>query len=70
MIYGVAIHPDASPICASAIIDRSMPTVGGIIGVGIFKGLENYVGAGILMGASVKNYERAKKSYVTFKGIF
>ena len=44
-----------------------MPTVGGIIGVGIFKGLENYNGAGIVMGIPIKSYERAKKSFVTFK---
>ncbi len=33
-VYGVGIHPDASGICASAIVDRSSPVTGGIIAVG------------------------------------
>ena len=67
-VHGLAIHPDASSICVSAIIDKSIPTAGGIIGMGIFKGLDNYAAAGIVMGVSVKSYERAKKSFITFKG--
>jgi hypothetical protein len=33
-VYGVGIHPDASSICASAIVDRSSPVTGGTIAVG------------------------------------
>ena len=33
-VYGVGIHPDASGICASAIVDRSCPVTGGIVAVG------------------------------------
>lgn len=88
IVYGLAVHPDASMICASSIVDKStnryklaiisaflsvliylgMPLVGGVVGIGVFKGLEGYQGGGIVMGLGIRAYDRAKLSYVTFKG--
>ena len=45
-----------------------MPLTGGVIAIGIFKGLENYQGGGIVSGLGIKGYDRAKLSYTTFKG--
>lgn len=41
---GLSIHPEESPICISAIVDRAMSYYGGIISVNIFKGLPSYSG--------------------------
>jgi len=41
-VKGIGIHPDDSSICKSAIIDRAMPVVGGIIGVGLYTGISKY----------------------------
>jgi len=38
-VYGWAIHPEDSSICMSALVDRSIPYVGGIIGINILTGL-------------------------------
>lgn len=41
-IFGTAIHPEESSICRSALVDRSMPLTGGLVGVGITYGLPGY----------------------------
>ena len=42
-VYGKGIHPDISPICLSALVDRAVSEYGGIISISIFPGLEKYV---------------------------
>ena len=42
-VYGKGIHPDNSPICLSALIDRAVSEYGGIISISIFPGLEKYL---------------------------
>lgn len=42
-VYGRGIHPDVSPICLSALIDRAVSEYGGIISISIFPALEKYV---------------------------
>jgi hypothetical protein len=42
---GIGIHPEESPICINAIVDRAMSFYGGVIAVSIFKGLPSYTGA-------------------------
>lgn len=41
---GMGIHPEDSPICINAIIDRAVSFYGGIISVNIYKGLHSYTG--------------------------
>lgn len=41
-VQGMGIHPSASPICESAIIDKAMPPYGGVIAINIFQGLKSY----------------------------
>lgn len=42
-VFGTGIHPENSPICLSAMIDRAMSEYGGIISISIFPGLEKYL---------------------------
>jgi len=39
----MGIHPEESSICKSAIIDNSMTLMGGIVGVGTYKGIGAYM---------------------------
>jgi hypothetical protein len=41
---GLGIHPEESPICINALIDRAISFYGGLITVNIFKGLDSYTG--------------------------
>ena len=41
---GLGIHPENSPICINAIIDRAMSFYGGHIAVSVFSGLPSYTG--------------------------
>jgi hypothetical protein len=41
---GMGIHPEESPICINALVDRAISFYGGIITVNIFKGLSSYSG--------------------------
>jgi len=41
-VYGLSIHPDASPICLSALVDNAVSFYGGIISISILAGLNNY----------------------------
>ncbi len=41
-VYGLGIHPEKSPICLSAIVDRAISLYGGIISISIFPGLDSY----------------------------
>lgn len=41
-VYGLSIHPDASPICLSALVDNAISYYGGIISISILAGLNNY----------------------------
>jgi len=42
-IYGTGIHPEHSPICLSALVDRAISEYGGIIQISIYPGLEKYL---------------------------
>jgi LCCL domain/Scavenger receptor cysteine-rich domain len=42
-VYGTGIHPDNSPICLSALVDKAVSEYGGIISISIFPGLEKYL---------------------------
>lgn len=41
---GLGIHPEESPICINAMVDRAISFYGGIIAVSIYKGLPSYTG--------------------------
>lgn len=41
-VYGLAIHPEDSSICMSALVDKSMPFTGGVIGMNVLSGLSKY----------------------------
>lgn len=41
---GMGIHPEESPICMNALVDRAISFYGGYISVNIFKGLDSYTG--------------------------
>jgi hypothetical protein len=68
-VLGMGIHPRESPICLSAIVDRSVSIYGGLISVGIFPGLRIYAGYEMKMfGIDIKPYnESSKISFVTAK---
>lgn len=41
---GLGIHPEDSPICINAIVDRAVSFYGGIIAISIYSGLPSYTG--------------------------
>ena len=41
---GLGMHPEESPICINALVDRALSFYGGVISVNIFKGLSSYTG--------------------------
>ena len=41
-VFGLAIHPDVSPICLSALVDNAISYYGGIISISILPGLDQY----------------------------
>jgi hypothetical protein len=41
---GLGIHPEESPICINALVDRALSFYGGVISVNIYKGLSSYTG--------------------------
>ena len=41
---GLGIHPEDSPVCINAIIDRAIPVYGGKIILSIHNGLKSYTG--------------------------
>ena len=62
------MHPEESWICSSAIVDRAMPVFGGLIGVGISKGLEHYPHSDTeIFGVTVEDFSKSHKSFFTFK---
>ena len=44
-----------------------MPLVGGVIGVGVTKGLDNYDKANAVNGIDIKSYTKSSKSFFTYK---
>ena len=63
---GIGIHPEEASVCAAAFIDQSIPFEGGLVGIGIAKGLESYEG-GSLKNIDVSGFQKSKRSFVTFK---
>ena len=41
---GMGIHPEESPICINALVDRAVSFYGGIIAISVFMGLPSYTG--------------------------
>eukprot|EP00340_Litonotus_pictus_P002490 CAMPEP_0170519088 /NCGR_PEP_ID=MMETSP0209-20121228/4623_1 /TAXON_ID=665100 ORGANISM="Litonotus pictus, Strain P1" /NCGR_SAMPLE_ID=MMETSP0209 /ASSEMBLY_ACC=CAM_ASM_000301 /LENGTH=1885 /DNA_ID=CAMNT_0010804883 /DNA_START=79 /DNA_END=5736 /DNA_ORIENTATION=- len=41
-VYGVGIHPDISPVCTSAMVDKAIPPSGGIFAISTFPALTKY----------------------------
>jgi len=41
-VYGIGIHPQNTPICPAAIVDKAMSFYGGIISISIFPALKTY----------------------------
>lgn len=62
-VYGLGIHPEESPICISAIIDRAVSFYGGIIGVNVLSGIAAYTGGKNYFGYQVESYGNSKRSY-------
>jgi len=70
LVYGVGIHPEESSICRSAIVDKAIPLVGGIIGINILTGMNFYDESGSAddyFGLAPKSFGVSKKSFTTFK---
>ena len=42
IVSGVGIHPDETPICLAALVDRAISLYGGIISISIFPGQDSY----------------------------
>lgn len=66
-IFGTGIHSDEASICRSAIVDRSMPFFGGIIGIGVSHGLKSYQASAKYGGLEIKSYKSSSKSFFTYK---
>lgn len=69
-VYGTGIHPESSPICLSALVDRAMSDYGGIIQISIYPGLEKYLINNTLKHSLIKvapYIGHANKSYVVSK---
>jgi len=66
-VFGVGIHSADASICKSAIYDWSMPTIGGVIGVGITPGLGSYQKGKILFGIEAFIAGPSEKSFYTVK---
>lgn len=41
-VYGIGIHPQQSPICLSAMIDKATSLYGGVVSISITPGLDGY----------------------------
>lgn len=64
----MGIHPEESSICKSAIIDNSMTLMGGIVGVGTYKGIGAYMkNEEKIYGLEVEAHKQSQKSYTTIK---
>mmetsp|Transcript_118154 Transcript_118154/g.176567 ORF Transcript_118154/g.176567 Transcript_118154/m.176567 type:complete len:91 (-) Transcript_118154:4050-4322(-) len=66
-VFGIGLHAEESGICQAAIVDNSMPLFGGVIGIGITRGLERYEGGQEIKGIKIKNMKNSKKSFFTYK---
>lgn len=67
-IYGIGIHPEESPICLSAIVDKVLPFYGGLITVNINKGLNSYYsGEKIIYNIRVDSFNESKRSFTVSK---
>lgn len=66
-VYGLGIHPEESPICISAIIDRSMSLYGGIIGINVISGIQSYTGGKKIFGFQIESYGVSKRSFTITK---
>jgi hypothetical protein len=60
---GMGIHPEESPICINALVDRAISFYGGIITVNIFKGLPTYTGGIKMFNIPIQGYGPSKRSY-------
>ena len=71
VVYGVGIHPEKTPICLAAIVDKAMPPTGGLIAINIFPKLSKYpISSGWkkIGKITVKAFtEQAKKSFTVAK---
>lgn len=70
-VYGVGIHPNSTPVCLAALVDKAMPPAGGLIAVNIYPALSKYdlpPGFTKIGKIGLKSYyELAKKSYTLAK---
>jgi Scavenger receptor cysteine-rich domain/LCCL domain len=64
---GLGIHPEESPICINAIVDRAISFYGGIISISLFKGLPSYTAGKKIYGIPVMSFGISKKSYTIAK---
>jgi len=64
---GLGIHPEESPICINALVDRAMSFYGGVINISIFRGLASYTGGKKIYGIPVLGFGASKKSYTIAK---
>ena len=65
--YGLAFHPEESPICLSAIVDRAVSFYGGIISISVYKGLDSYTGGMKIFNIPVSSHAKSKRSYAIGK---
>ena len=64
---GLGIHPEESPICINALVDRAMSFYGGLILISIYRGLPSYTGGKKIFGFPVLSHGASKKSYTISK---
>lgn len=66
-VFGLGIHPEEASICRSAIVDRSMPLTGGVIGIGVTHGLNDYQKAPNYADLEIRAHKVSKRSFFTYK---
>lgn len=70
-VYGVGEHPDITPICLAAMIDKAMPAYGGILAINVFPALTKYAiptGFTKIGNIGLKSYyERSGKTFTLAK---
>lgn len=64
---GKGIHPEESSVCRAAILDRSVPLYGGVIGVNILTGIDGYEGAEKWHSIKSNKAANSLKSFTTYK---
>ena len=64
---GIGVHPEESPICINALVDRAVSLYGGYINISIYRGFPSYTGGNKIFGIPVLAFGASKRSYTIAK---